>query len=596
MKMSDRNQHAIWAFIAFVVMFLQVTTADHQLIRGWSMGAVFTSFGVILFIVSVSFLFKGRGKIAYLAGAEIFISAIALFNLLYFRYYHRPPTVYTLMQAQNLNGLGPSIWEAAKGQDLLFILPVLILPIVGFRLYRPQSDRRWLWMGAMVALSAMIIAVKPVKLLATHTPLTQRMTSLSFVENYGILGAHALDYSLYLSESQKRSLTEPQVQQIRAVLGQSYPLSPEAPAAGRARGYNLIMIQVESLQNFVIGRSVGGQAITPNLNRLLDHSLYFTHFYAQTIDGNSSDAELLTNTSLFPVAAGSTYFRFPYNDYFSLGKMLKSQGYQTAAFHGDEKDFWNRDQIYPHLGFDRFYSLEHFRRDDMIGMGLGDRSFLAQCGEIIGKQKPPFYDFLITLTSHTPFKIPEKEQTLPLPPELKNRLLGDYLESIHYTDAAIGAFIKDLEARHLLDRTLIVLYGDHKGIFKQDRGSVEKLVGSPISDETWIREYTNVPFMIYNPGFSRRVVTKNAGQIDVLPTLAYLMGIPERAYVSQTLGHNIFSASPDQVLLPSGDYEEQALIRGNAVTFDVPEKEKEALKISDWIIRGDYFRMKEPKK
>src|SRR5690606_21645627 len=66
---------------------------------------------------------------------------------------------------------------------------------------------------------------------------------------------------------------------------------------GLAAGRNVIVVQLESLQNFLIGMELNGQEITPVLNRLAREHFYFPRFYQQVGQGSTSDAEFVMNTS-----------------------------------------------------------------------------------------------------------------------------------------------------------------------------------------------------------------------------------------------------------------------------------------------------------
>ena len=63
---------------------------------------------------------------------------------------------------------------------------------------------------------------------------------------------------------------------------------------------NLIIIQIEAMQNFVVNRTYNGQVITPFINKLIkEDSFYFDSYYQQTGSGNTADAEFATNNSLY---------------------------------------------------------------------------------------------------------------------------------------------------------------------------------------------------------------------------------------------------------------------------------------------------------
>lgn len=60
---------------------------------------------------------------------------------------------------------------------------------------------------------------------------------------------------------------------------------------GVAKGKNVIIIQMEAMQNFLLGRSVDGQEVTPNLNRLTQSSIYFDNYFTQIGQGGQMDLE-----------------------------------------------------------------------------------------------------------------------------------------------------------------------------------------------------------------------------------------------------------------------------------------------------------------
>ena len=90
---------------------------------------------------------------------------------------------------------------------------------------------------------------------------------------------------------------------------------------GQYKGKNLIVLQIEALQNFAIDLKVDGKEVTPNLNKFVKRSLYFSNYYAQIGGGNTSDAEFAVNNSMY-LMQGSAYFRYQNNDYSSIGKLL----------------------------------------------------------------------------------------------------------------------------------------------------------------------------------------------------------------------------------------------------------------------------------
>src|SRR4029077_15724821 len=70
--------------------------------------------------------------------------------------------------------------------------------------------------------------------------------------------------------------------------------------------------------------------------------------------------------------------------------------------------------------------------------------------------------------NHHPFALPAPHRPLKLG-SLDGTDLGDYLHSVHYFDEAFGQFVDRLRATRLLDESVVVVYGDHKGYLADER-------------------------------------------------------------------------------------------------------------------------------
>ena len=88
-----------------------------------------------------------------------------------------------------------------------------------------------------------------------------------------------------------------------------------------------------------MNQKVNGKEVTPFLNDLIKDSFYFNQIYDQTAQGKTSDAELMIDTSLYPLASGSIFVRRTENTYDSLTHILKeNRDYYSAVFHGNVPD------------------------------------------------------------------------------------------------------------------------------------------------------------------------------------------------------------------------------------------------------------------
>ncbi len=401
------------------------------------------------------------------------------------------------------------------------------------------------------------------------------------MSNLSPLGYHAFDIYNYYKDKQTPQLTSQENQDIKSWFEQKQEKLPLNQFNGIFKGQNLIILQVESLENFVINQKVNGQEITPNLNKLLSNSFYFSNFYEQVHNGTSADADLMTNTSIYPVRTGATFFRFPNNTYNSLPKILKGMGYSTLAIHPDKGSYWNWVPALTSIGFEKTMDETQFNTDEKIGLGLSDGSYLKQIAPIFKSEKQPFYNFMVTLTSHNPFELPDQYRKLVLSENLNKTKLGGYFQSVNYTDEQIGNFIGTLDKNGILDNTVVVIYGDHTGVHKYYNDEVKQVQPQA---SWWLEDSKRIPLIIYHKGLKGREVATTGGQIDTMPTVAYLMGIKEERYKNTVFGRNLLNTNKDFAVINNKQY------LGEAASNVDLQNQINGIDLADMIIRKNYFK------
>ena len=576
-----------------------------MLIGKWLLFLLFNEFSLtassILFylgflIVAASFgCLLGNYKNMYLFILNLLMSINLFANTIYISHFGTPLSIYTLLQVNNVNGLGGSIFVYLEPEYFLFFIDFLVILILKRDLYFKKTNGK-ISIKKFLFYMLVGVALLPLQTITMSVKAgAEDLKGVEHIEKYSLVAYQLMDVYNVIKDSNE-TLDEEEIAKIEGFFQNKHQAIPASTSEnedflGFAKGKNLIFIQAESLQNFVINKTIEGQEITPHINRLLGNSLYFSNFYPQTIEGNSSDAELLTQTSLYPVQKGAVFYRYPENTYLSLANLLKKQGYRTIAVHGDEANYWNRDKIYPSLGFDEYWAIDHFVVDEEIGMGMGDKSMFLQTAQKLEDVEQPFYSFIITLTNHMPFDLPKEHRELDLDPELDRTLLGGYLQSVHYMDQAIGAFFDKLEDSGLLEDSLIVLYGDHDGLFEKDKPLLETYwEGNTIDESRWITEYVPVPLIIYHPDLQGKEIETVGAQIDVLPTVASLMGIDGKE-MYYPFGENMLLRDEGFAIIPQGDYSKKPSYRveDHGVYRTLNEDELQILDLSDLIIRGNFL-------
>jgi len=542
--------------------------------------------GFFLVFLSFAFLFKGKGRMIYSLVFNFIFTIILLVDLWYLRGFGTMPSFYIFQQTANLDNLSDSVFSLIYIIDifLLFDIFVYLIAYILFRNTLSSSSRNIKAFIISFALaSAMIILPQPVRNIFVKTPISDIISPFDANEtsfNISPLGYHLYSTYTYIRDSRTINLTVTQKENISNWYKEKQENLPDNKYKGMFQGKNLIYIQVESLENFVIGKNINGQEITPVLNNLIAKSIYFDNFHEQINQGSSSDADLMANTSVYPLRVGSTFFRYPSNTYNSMPEIMKKLDYYTVAAHPDRGSFWNWMPALNSMGFDKTIDFNQITLDEVFPIGPSDGSFLRQMGERMTKYKQPFYSFNITLTSHMPFLLPENYKKLKLDPEFDKTYLGGYFQCLNYTDAVIGDFINQLRVSNLLNNSLIVIYGDHQGIH---RFYAEELKSITPKEEWWKENNKEIPFIIYNPSVNGEVIHTTGAQIDILPTISYLMGVDEGEYINSAMGRNLFKTNKDFAVLSDGTFV------GKTNSESEKKQAIDGLEIADLLIRSNYF-------
>lgn len=546
-----------------------------------SFGGIFLSFGL---------LFRGKGKWIYLLVIDLVLTLLFILDLWYFRGFMTVPSVLIATQTANLDNMSGSILSMATPLDFIFVIDIILLSIY-IAIFRKSFKRSKINLKGF--LITFILSVFYVAYVPFNTNVLKNNNvkdawiysgydSTNTARYFSSIGYHIFDlYNVY-KDLKPYKLSDKEQEQIKDFYNNKKENLPDNQYKGLFKGNNLLVIQVESLENFVIGQTVNGQEITPNLNKLLNRSIYFPKIYEQVNEGTSSDSDLMVNTSMLPLRKGSTFFRYPERNYHSLPKLLGELGYESTSIHPDRGSFWNYAQGIKGIGFNNFVDYYSFNPDEIIGLGLSDETYFKQVIPMIEKMKQPFYTHTVTLTNHGPFELPDKYKELKLTGELKDSILGNSFQCAHYTDKQIGMFLNELDKKGLLDNTTVAIVGDHTGIHKYYNDKVETLKNP---EDWWLdKNDSSVPLIIYQKNLPTPLKSSiQGGQVDIMPTLSYLMGIDEEKYINSAIGRNLLKTNKSFAVMTNRD------VRG---TLDDNEKEFyiNSLDLSDKMIKSDYFQ------
>jgi phosphoglycerol transferase MdoB-like AlkP superfamily enzyme len=136
---------------------------------------------------------------------------------------------------------------------------------------------------------------------------------------------------------------------------------------------------------------------------------------------------------------------------------------------------------------------------------------------------------------------------------MEKTYLGRYFKSINYLDHSIGALVDELKKRGLYDNTLLVIYGDHYAIPKTESAQLMSFLGLENNEYEWTK-LLKVPLIMHYPGLPQgQTIGKTCGEIDIMPTIANIMGFE----VPHAMGTDLFNSK-----------EGFAIIKNNALVTD----------------------------
>jgi phosphoglycerol transferase MdoB-like AlkP superfamily enzyme len=424
--------------------------------------------------------------------------------------------------------LAPSdwwLWADLAGGLALMLVVVRVQPIAG---------RRWL-RSVVVALTVLILLglAAGIRLARSDTGILQQMFRNVFVaRDLGVLNFHAYDVGRHLGRRAFREqLTDEQFERVAEWFSGRAPLrAGSGPWFGAARGLNLLMVQVESLQGFVLGLEVNGQEVTPFLNRWSEGAVVFDNVTDQTAQGRSSDSELATQVSLLPPPRGAAAFRYPNNRFTGLAGILSEHGYETLSAVPFDGAFWNRQLTHHAYGYSRSLFTADFEPGESIGWGLNDRAFIAQMVSRLSTLPRPFCAWLLTLGLHHPFEgFPSHHRLLELG-AWEGTPFGGYLHTMSFFDRALEELIAGLDRAGLTGDTVVVLWGDHDAGLEWEP-VFARIVGRRPDDAGWYLSQ-RVPLLIRLPNRPDldHESDATAGHQDVSPTLLALLGVDPAPY------------------------------------------------------------------
>lgn len=363
---------------------------------------------------------------------------------------------------------------------------------------------------------------------------------------------------------------------------------------GLLKGKNVIFVLMESMDDWVINKKY-----TPTIKYMIDNGINFTNHYMPNVGmGYTFNAEFAANTGYYCPTNESSATIYTKNTFpYSLGNILKKVGYNTSSFHYNTKEFYNREVMHKRMGYDKYISFMNYLSLEKCVQD----SEAVKSDEIYKlmtdtKGKENFLSFIITYSAHLPYNI-EDNKLIGAKNNYGNLIdenIDEELRNLHIlahdTDEFFRILLEKLKEDDILEDTVIIGFTDHYAYGIQDEKLLKNLSNEEIPEK--------VPFFIYSPGLKHIEVNKVTSTIDILPTIANLMGINDRKHY---IGSDAFDTNyKGLVYFPDGRWFDGKILFNQNKKAEYSEEEKkyilevnehiEHLKtINNFVISSNYF-------
>lgn len=319
--------------------------------------------------------------------------------------------------------------------------------------------------------------------------------------------ALVLNTPFTLIKTLKRSTLKPIHYYDQQTLNRVYQPIHLPEGRGPFKKLNVVYLIIESLGKEHIGalnkdlKNGTYKGYTPFVDSLVANSFTSTRTYA---NGRKSIDALPSIISGIPsIREPFVLSSYSGNRTTSMAKLLGEEGYETAFFHGAPNGSMGFSAYTNLAGFQHYFGKTEYANDaDFDGIwGIWDEPFLQYMAKTLNTFKQPFFSAFFSVSSHHPFKVPEKYAGKfpkgPLPVQ----------EPLGYTDMSLRRFFDKAKYMPWYKNTLFVICADHATV-------------SYLPEYQTTPGYFSIPILFFYPGGELKGKTdKLIQQIDILPTV-----------------------------------------------------------------------------
>ena len=434
------------------------------------------------------------------------------------------------------------LWEGYKPAIFIGLAGIVFCVLGSIRILKTAKPSKASSISKKIGLTLTVIVLGflVIRSSVQHRPFNPSMVFFSndnLINSLTLNSSYSVLFAMYNAQSEQSAfelygkLDEQEIikgVQDAASNNSSDFLNSEIPtqrfhkATYQGKPKNLVILLQESLGARHVG-GLGGNDLTPNLDKIMKESWNFTNAYATGTRSVRGIEAVFTGFSPGP-SRSVVKLNKSQTDFFSIASLLKRHGYQTQFIYGGESHFDNMKSFFLGNGVDDIHDLPTFKEPQFVGSwGASDEDLYNEAHqefERMQKAGKPFFSLVFTTSNHSPFDFPDscltdiqgEKQTME--------------NAIRYSDCALGKFIKQAKDSSYWKDTVFLIIADHDS----------RTIGADLVPI----QYFRIPAVLLGDGISPGVDNRLVSQIDFPPTLLSLAGISD---VHPMLGNDLTQAS-----------------------------------------------------
>ena len=301
---------------------------------------------------------------------------------------------------------------------------------------------------------------------------------------------------------------------------------------------NIIVIMDEAFSDLsVVGDLETNEDYMPFMHKMQQGADHTITGYAQVsvCGGNTANSEfefLTGNTMSFLPSGSIPYQQYITKDTPSLASYLASLGYETYAQHPYYASGWNREKVYPLLGFEHLNFIDDYANKTYVRKYVSDDADMQHIIDTYENKEDgkPAFIFNVTMQNHGGYTDAFSDLSEDVhATNYNSEVLDRYLSLIRLTDQSLEKLVDYFS--NVDEKTVIVFFGDHQPsdtVAAQVQDSM-LLPGESVPDEQLRKRY-QVPYLVWAnydiDGATQQNTSLNYLSAEVLKAA----GVPTDAY------------------------------------------------------------------